>query len=213
MSSPGVSKQRVEILNKYGEKLVGVLHSTGSKNLVILCHGFRSTKDEKLLLNLIAALTKEGMSAFHFDFSGNGESEGEFQYGNYRKEADDLRAVVLNLSEKKFKICAISGHSKDALFLVETWEWNFSDRDLLFSRPVAVEDNLNVGGGVQDGAGVFETGAEGGVVDEIAVVGDGKLAEAVACEEGLDVGEGGGGTGGGVANVADGWVVGPRGKE
>ncbi|XP_028556966.1 uncharacterized protein LOC110110260 isoform X1 [Dendrobium catenatum] len=107
-----VSKQRVEILNKYGEKLVGVLHSTGSKNLVILCHGFRSTKDEKLLLNLIAALKKEGMSAFHFDFSGNGESEGEFQYGNYRKEADDLRAVVLNLSEKKFKICAISGHSK-----------------------------------------------------------------------------------------------------
>ncbi|KAI0494089.1 hypothetical protein KFK09_024220 [Dendrobium nobile] len=112
MSSPGVSKQRVEILNKYGEKLVGVLHSTGSKNLVILCHGFRSTKDEKLLLNLIAALTKEGMSVFHFDFSGNGESEGEFQYGNYRKEADDLRAVVLNLSEKNFKICAISGHSK-----------------------------------------------------------------------------------------------------
>ncbi|KAK8962308.1 hypothetical protein KSP40_PGU009902 [Platanthera guangdongensis] len=110
--SPVVSKQRVEILNKHGEKLVGVLHSTGSKNLVILCHGFRSTKEARTLLNLIAALTGEGMSAFHFDFAGNGESDGEFQYGNYHKEVDDLHAIVLFFSEKKYKICAITGHSK-----------------------------------------------------------------------------------------------------
>ncbi|KAK8931174.1 hypothetical protein KSP39_PZI016186 [Platanthera zijinensis] len=107
-----VSKQRVEILNKHGEKLVGVLHSTGSKNLVILCHGFRSTKEARTLLNLIAALTGEGLGAFHFDFAGNGESDGEFQYGNYHKEVDDLHAIVLFFSEKKYKICAITGHSK-----------------------------------------------------------------------------------------------------
>ncbi|XP_020597016.1 uncharacterized protein LOC110036823 isoform X2 [Phalaenopsis equestris] len=112
MSAPGVSEQRVEILNNYGQKLVGMLHLTSSKNLVILCHGFRSTKDEKLLLNLIAALTREGVSSFHFDFAGNGESEGEFQYGNYRKEAEDLRAVVLYFLEQTFNICAIIGHSK-----------------------------------------------------------------------------------------------------
>lgn len=112
MSSHVVAKQRVEILNKYGEKLVGVLHSTDSKNLVILCHGFRSSKEEKTLLNLVAALTGVGISAFRFDFAGNGESEGEFQYGNYHKEVEDLHAVVLFLSEKKYKICAITGHSK-----------------------------------------------------------------------------------------------------
>ncbi|KAG0485652.1 hypothetical protein HPP92_009526 [Vanilla planifolia] len=112
MASAVVSQQRVEISNKHGEKLVGVLHSTSSNNLVILCHGFRSTKDEKTILNLTAALTRDGMSVFRFDFAGNGESEGEFQYGNYRKEADDLHAVVLYFKERNFKVSAICGHSK-----------------------------------------------------------------------------------------------------
>ncbi|XP_008808151.1 putative uncharacterized protein YDL057W isoform X1 [Phoenix dactylifera] len=108
----GVTRQRVVIVNKHGEKLVGVLHETGSKKLAILCHGFRASKDDKTLLNLSAALTRERISAFRFDFAGNGESEGVFQYGNYRREADDLRAVVLYWSEQKYEISAILGHSK-----------------------------------------------------------------------------------------------------
>ena len=36
--------QRVLISNKHGEKLVGLLHEACSKELVILCHGFRATK-------------------------------------------------------------------------------------------------------------------------------------------------------------------------
>lgn len=40
------------------------------------------------------------------------ESEGLFQYGNYRKEADDLRSVVSYFSEQKYDIIALVGHSK-----------------------------------------------------------------------------------------------------
>lgn len=32
------------IQNNHGEKLVGILHDTGSDELVIVCHGFRSSK-------------------------------------------------------------------------------------------------------------------------------------------------------------------------
>lgn len=39
------------------------------------------------------------------------ESEGDFEFGNYRKEADDLHAVIQYLSEGH-KVCAILGHSK-----------------------------------------------------------------------------------------------------
>nr|XP_029119137.1 uncharacterized protein LOC105058813 isoform X2 [Elaeis guineensis] len=109
---PGISQQRVIIPNEHGEKLVGVLHETGSKKLAILCHGFRASKDDKTLLNLTAALTRQGISAFRFDFPGNGESEGAFQYGNYRREADDLHAVVLYWSKQKYEVSAIIGHSK-----------------------------------------------------------------------------------------------------
>uniref|UniRef100_A0A6V7QTS8 Serine aminopeptidase S33 domain-containing protein n=1 Tax=Ananas comosus var. bracteatus TaxID=296719 RepID=A0A6V7QTS8_ANACO len=109
---PVISEQRILIPNKYGEKLAGVLHQTGSKKLVILCHGFRASKEDNIIVNLTASLTSQGISTFSFDFAGNGESEGEFQYGNYRREADDLRAVISYLSEQKHEIAAIIGHSK-----------------------------------------------------------------------------------------------------
>lgn len=32
------------IQNDHGEKLVGILHDTGSDELVIVCHGFQSSK-------------------------------------------------------------------------------------------------------------------------------------------------------------------------
>ncbi|KAK5824732.1 hypothetical protein PVK06_019515 [Gossypium arboreum] len=42
--SPVIEQQRMIIPNKHGEKLVGLLHETESKEIVILCHGFNSTK-------------------------------------------------------------------------------------------------------------------------------------------------------------------------
>ncbi|EAY74661.1 hypothetical protein OsI_02556 [Oryza sativa Indica Group] len=107
-----LEQRAVVVTNKHGEKLVGVLHHTGSSKIVVLCHGFISTKNDSLILDLTAALTKKGISVFRFDFSGNGESEGEFEYGNYRKEADDLHSVVSYLCKEKYDVTAIVGHSK-----------------------------------------------------------------------------------------------------
>ncbi|OVA08155.1 hypothetical protein BVC80_1721g10 [Macleaya cordata] len=107
-----IEHQRITIENNYGEKLVGLLHETGSAEIVILCHGFRSTKETSVIVNLADALTKEGITVFRFDFSGNGESEGSFRYGYYRREADDLHAVVLYFSGVKRVITGILGHSK-----------------------------------------------------------------------------------------------------
>ncbi|KQK08428.1 uncharacterized protein LOC100837865 isoform X1 [Brachypodium distachyon] len=105
-------QQRVVITNKHGEELVGLLHPVGSNNIVVLCHGFTASKNSSVIADLADALTKQGTSIFCFDFSGNGESGGEFQYGNYRKEADDLHSVVSYLHQKKYDVKAIVGHSK-----------------------------------------------------------------------------------------------------
>lgn len=40
------------------------------------------------------------------------ESEGSFQYGNYYREVEDLRAVVQHFREEKYVITTIVGHSK-----------------------------------------------------------------------------------------------------
>ncbi|XP_047970698.1 uncharacterized protein LOC125213941 isoform X1 [Salvia hispanica] len=110
--SPVVERRKVFIENSHGEKLVGMLHETGSSELVVICHGFRSTKDRIPMVNLAFAFEREGISAFRFDFAGNGESEGSFQYGNYRREAEDLYAVVKHFKAEQRCIVAVVGHSK-----------------------------------------------------------------------------------------------------
>lgn len=45
------------------------------------------------------------------------ESEGQFEFGNYRREADDLHSVVSDISQKNYDVIAIVGHSK-GLYLV-----------------------------------------------------------------------------------------------
>eukprot|EP00257_Ricinus_communis_P015293 XP_015573175.1 uncharacterized protein LOC8259570 isoform X2 [Ricinus communis] len=64
------------------------------------------------MVKIAGVLQNEGISAFRFDFAGNGDSEGSFQYGNYRRECDDLRSVVQHFREQKLVISAIIGHSK-----------------------------------------------------------------------------------------------------
>ncbi|XP_048572165.1 uncharacterized protein LOC125552605 isoform X1 [Triticum urartu] len=107
-----VSQERIVITNSSGEKLIGVLHEAGSKDIVVLCHGFRSSKESRTIMGLTDALTSEKISVFQFDFSGNGESEGTFQYGNYYKEVDDLHNVIQHFKEHKRDTRAIAGHSK-----------------------------------------------------------------------------------------------------
>ncbi|XAR67154.1 Feruloyl esterase [Bertholletia excelsa] len=105
-------QQRVIIPNSFGEKLVGAINDAGSAEIVILCHGFRSSKENNTMMNLANSLEKEGITSFRFDFSGNGESEGSFQYGHYWKEAEDLRAVIQYFSGESRATSAILGHSK-----------------------------------------------------------------------------------------------------
>ncbi|XP_057421331.1 uncharacterized protein LOC130715269 isoform X2 [Lotus japonicus] len=109
---PGVEQQRLIIPNKHGEKLVGILHDSGSKEIVILCHGFRSSKESDSLVNLAGALGNARISSFRFDFSGNGESDGTFQYGYYWREAEDLHAVTQHFNEANRVVSAVVGHSK-----------------------------------------------------------------------------------------------------
>ncbi|XP_058213664.1 uncharacterized protein LOC131325422 isoform X1 [Rhododendron vialii] len=110
--NPVMQQQKVIIPNNNGEKLVGILHESGSVEIVILCHGFRSTKENDTMVNLAVALEKEGITVFRFDFSGNGESEGSFNYGHYWSEAEDLRAVIQHFSGTSRRTSAILGHSK-----------------------------------------------------------------------------------------------------
>ena len=102
------------IKNARGEALAVVLDegSPGTDDVVVVCHGFRSSKEGATPSLIARGLAARGVAAARFDFSGNGESEGEFEYGNYKSEAEDLRAVVEGLRARGRRVAAIVGHSK-----------------------------------------------------------------------------------------------------
>ncbi|KAL2501243.1 alpha/beta-hydrolase superfamily protein [Forsythia ovata] len=112
MAQNPATQQKMTILNKHNEKLVGVLHETGSTEIVVLCHGFQSSKEYNIMVINANAIESEGISAFRFDFAGNGESEGSFQFGNYFREAGDLRDVIDYFTGANRTVVAILGHSK-----------------------------------------------------------------------------------------------------
>mmetsp|Transcript_8764 Transcript_8764/g.18697 ORF Transcript_8764/g.18697 Transcript_8764/m.18697 type:complete len:337 (+) Transcript_8764:201-1211(+) len=106
---------KVQFRNAAGHRLVGkFVEAAGNPEaVVILCHGYASTKDSALLLRLAQELNKVGLNSLRFDFAGNGESEGPFEFGNYLSEASDLRAAVLFVRDTlKKKVVAVAGHSK-----------------------------------------------------------------------------------------------------
>ncbi|CAJ1941673.1 unnamed protein product [Sphenostylis stenocarpa] len=112
--NPPCQQQKVIILNKYGNKLVGILHESGTQAIVILCHGLRTSKENFIMTNLAAALENAGISSFRFDFTGNGESEGSFEFGSYWREAEDIHAVVQHFQKTNRTVIAVVGHSKGA---------------------------------------------------------------------------------------------------
>lgn len=107
-----VKKEKVTILNLQGLRLVGELDDAGSRDLCILSHGFRASKEDPTLISVSKALTGAGFSTYRFDFTGNGESDGEFAYGSYWREADDIRSVVNYWRFRGWRIISLIGHSK-----------------------------------------------------------------------------------------------------
>lgn len=102
-------ERRITFQNPDGERLVGSLVAGESAKTVVLCHGFSDHRDTPLMLSLAAHADAASLSSFRFDFSGNGDSEGTFEFGNYWKEVEDIRAAVRYLRNEDLEISGLVG--------------------------------------------------------------------------------------------------------
>lgn len=91
----GATQRRVFFKNRFGETLAGVfVEPSNAEDVVVLCHGFCSGKDGFHFPVLASELAKRQLCSLRFDFSGNGESAGVFEFGNYAKEVGEVKAAV-----------------------------------------------------------------------------------------------------------------------
>ncbi len=99
-----------EIRNAQGERLDFTYHHgrENSRQVAVIGHGVTGNKDRPFVLALAEGLSKAGISAIRFSFSGNGTSQGKFSESTITKEVADLGAVIEAFPDREI---AYIGHS------------------------------------------------------------------------------------------------------
>lgn len=103
--------EKIFFENSKGQKLCGILSNPTSlkdKPVIVLCHGFSTSKDGRTYVRLEEILNNSGISTLRFDFFGHGESEGKFEELTLSEAIDDI--------QKAIKLLKDAGYTKIGLF-------------------------------------------------------------------------------------------------
>ena len=107
-------EEKIYFNDSEGNKVCGILSNPTSNKenlIVVLCHGFSSSKDSKTYTTLSKILNEHNISSFRFDFFGHGESEGNFEDVTISKAVDDIINAVKFLRNKSYKKIGLFGSS------------------------------------------------------------------------------------------------------
>lgn len=107
-------KEELTFEDSRGNKLSAIL-STPSEDLenpiIVLCHGFHSSKNGGTYINLEEILNEEDVSTFRFDFYGHGESEGNFKDVTISRAVDDILSAIDFLKSLGYSKIGLMGSS------------------------------------------------------------------------------------------------------
>ena len=110
-------QQQIHFSNISGEKLAGTFHDpvNNSRRGIILGHCFTCSRHTRILRDLSLALVEESFKVLRFDFSGNGQSEGNFSESLYSKQVKDIESAVSFVSSHGVRWIGLAGHSMGAM--------------------------------------------------------------------------------------------------
>lgn len=108
-----MKRERVQFPGADGQKLVGRIESpAGTPHAYALfAHCFTCSKDLKAVGWLSRTLVERGIAVFRFDFTGLGESEGDFADTNFSSNLEDLAAAGDFLRQEYEAPRILIGHS------------------------------------------------------------------------------------------------------
>ncbi len=106
--------QKVTFKNTVGQQLSGRLELPFNQhphNFVLFAHCFTCNKNLGAIRNISRALTMQGFGVLRFDFTGLGESEGDFEDTNFSGNVEDLIAASDYLKTNYKSPALLIGHS------------------------------------------------------------------------------------------------------
>ncbi|MBI3413338.1 MAG: alpha/beta fold hydrolase [Candidatus Aenigmarchaeota archaeon] len=91
-----MTEEKVYFKTPKGNTLCGVLSRPNKKHdsVVVICHGFRSSKDGKSSPQLQKILNGRNIATFRFDFFGHGESDGKFEDITISEAVEDVLSAI-----------------------------------------------------------------------------------------------------------------------
>lgn len=109
-----MTKSAFHFSNPAGEQLAGVLETPGSGDIravALFAHCFTCTKNIRAATRIAGALADQGIACLRFDFTGLGESEGDFGATGFSANVADLVAAARALEEELAAPALLIGHS------------------------------------------------------------------------------------------------------
>ena len=109
-----MSTLKITFKNKEGFDLKGSIELPENRtphNFVLFAHCFTCNKNFLAVKNISKALTSKGFGVLRFDFTGLGESEGEFADSNFSGNVEDLISAAAYLEENYKAPSLLIGHS------------------------------------------------------------------------------------------------------
>ena len=105
--------ERIKFENPNGERLAARLDQPDVRPdaYALFAHCFTCSKDLKAVGNISEALNKQGIAVFRFDFTGLGQSEGEFSETTFSSNIDDLVTAADYLADNYEAPRILIGHS------------------------------------------------------------------------------------------------------
>ena len=99
--------------NHVGEELAGTLDEPSDFNGkgVVLGHCFTCSRHTRILSDLSQVLAGIGYIVLRFDFSGNGQSDGDFRESTYSKQIRELQCAMEYIKDKGARDIILAGHS------------------------------------------------------------------------------------------------------
>ena len=107
-------QNKVRFTSNSGHELAGTVHrpdSGGTQAWALFAHCFTCTRNLKAAAMIADALCAEGIGVLRFDFTGLGDSEGEFADTHFSSNVDDLTAAAAYLEREHEAPQILVGHS------------------------------------------------------------------------------------------------------
>jgi len=107
-----VRRERIEVTNARGERLAA-LHEAPARPSAsaLFAHCFTCSKDIAAATRISRALAARGIGVVRFDFTGLGNSEGDFANTDFSSNIDDLVSVADRMRELGTAPSLLVGHS------------------------------------------------------------------------------------------------------